>query len=274
MIGLNSVFNLVDMALPIVMNMLYAIVVLVVGLLVIKWISNRVTAVVDKKKVDPTLKPYIKSAVSIGLKALLIVALITILGIPTTSFVALFGAAGLTIGLAFQGTLTNFAGGILLLTTKPFKVGDYIEAAGYSGSVEATQILYTDLVTFDNKVVRIPNGSLSNESIVNYSEKETRRVDMKFSASYTEDSAKVIRILSEIVAAHPLVLAEPAPFVRMVEHANSAVIYAVRTWVKNADYWTVNFDVVEQVKKRFDEENIEIPFPQMDIHMDQLLPKQ
>lgn len=274
MIGLNSVFNLVDMALPIVMNILYAIVVLVVGLLVIKWISNRVTAVVDKKKVDPTLKPYIKSAVSIGLKALLIVALITILGIPTTSFVALFGAAGLTIGLAFQGTLTNFAGGILLLTTKPFKVGDYIEAAGYSGSVEATQILYTDLVTFDNKVVRIPNGSLSNESIVNYSEKETRRVDMKFSASYTEDSAKVIRILSEIVAAHPLVLAEPAPFVRMVEHANSAVIYAVRTWVKNADYWTVNFDVVEQVKKRFDEENIEIPFPQMDIHMDQLLPKQ
>lgn len=274
MIGLNSVFNLVDMALPIVMNMLYAIVVLVVGLLVIKWISNRVTAVVDKKKVDPTLKPYIKSAVSIGLKALLIVALITILGIPTTSFVALFGAAGLTIGLAFQGTLTNFAGGILLLATKPFKVGDYIEAAGYSGSVEATQILYTDLVTFDNKVVRIPNGSLSNESIVNYSEKETRRVDMKFSASYTEDSAKVIRILSEIVAAHPLVLAEPAPFVRMVEHANSAVIYAVRTWVKNADYWTVNFDVVEQVKKRFDEENIEIPFTQMDIHMDQLLPKQ
>ncbi|NCC84843.1 MAG: mechanosensitive ion channel family protein [Clostridia bacterium] len=274
MIGLNSVFNLVDMALPIVMNILYAIVVLVVGLLVIKWISNRVTAVVDKKKVDPTLKPYIKSAVSIGLKALLIVALITILGIPTTSFVALFGAAGLTIGLAFQGTLTNFAGGILLLATKPFKVGDYIEAAGYSGSVEATQILYTDLVTFDNKVVRIPNGSLSNQSIVNYSEKETRRVDMKFSASYTEDSAKVIRILSEIVAAHPLVLAEPAPFVRMVEHANSAVIYAVRTWVKNADYWTVNFDVVEQVKKRFDEENIEIPFPQMDIHMDQLLPKQ
>ncbi|MDD3298666.1 MAG: mechanosensitive ion channel, partial [Firmicutes bacterium] len=204
------------------------------------------------------------------LKALLVVAIISILGIETTSFVALFGAAGLAVGLAFQGSLSNFAGGVLILVTKPFKVGDYIEANGHSGTVEAIQILYTDLVTVDNKVIRIPNGSLSNASITNYSEKDTRRVDFQFGAGYEADPAKVVRVLTDIVANHPQALKEPEPFVRMSEHGDSAVIYTVRVWVKAADYWTVHFDVIEKVKQRFDEEGLSIPYPQMDVHVNNL----
>lgn len=224
-------------------------------------------AILDRKQLDPTLKPFIKSLVSALLKVLLIVAIINILGIETTSFVALFGAAGLAIGLAFQGSLSNFAGGVLILATKPFKVGDFIESAGYMGTVEAIHILYTDLVTVDNKVVRIPNGSLSNASIVNFSEKDTRRVDIQFSASYEDDSAKVTNVLSELAASHPLALQEPAPFVRMSGHGDNAIHYTMRVWTRSEDYWTVHFDMIEKVRYRFQEEGFSIPYPQMDVHV-------
>lgn len=262
--------NLLSLALPVIKSIVFAIVVLIVGLLIIKWITKKVDRIIDKKELDATLKPFIKSVISVVLKALLVVAIISILGIETTSFVALFGAAGLAVGLAFQGSLSNFAGGVLILVTKPFKVGDYIEANGHSGTVEAIQILYTDLVTVDNKVIRIPNGSLSNASITNYSEKDTRRVDFQFGAGYEADPAKVVRVLTDIVANHPQALKEPEPFVRMSEHGDSAVIYTVRVWVKAADYWTVHFDVIEKVKQRFDEEGLSIPYPQMDVHVNNL----
>ena len=262
-----DVSYIIDLALPIVKNIVFAIVVLIIGLLVIKGLTKLVGKILDKKDVDKTLKPFIKSMVSAVLKVLLIIAIIGILGIPTASFVALFGAAGLAVGLAFQGSLSNFAGGVLILVTRPFKVGDYIEAAGQSGTVESVQILYTNLVTVDNKVVRIPNGSLSNASIVNYSEKDTRRVDFQFGAGYEADSAKVISVLTEIASNHPQALKDPAPFVRMSEHADSAVIYTVRVWVNAADYWTVHFDIIEQVKTRFDEDGLSIPYPQMDVHV-------
>lgn len=262
--------DFLDLAVPIVKSIVFAIAVFIVGLMVIKWITKRVGILLDKKKLDPTLKPFVKSMISVLLKALLVVAIINILGIETTSFVALFGAAGLAIGLAFQGSLSNFAGGVLILATKPFKVGDFIEANGFTGTVEAIQILYTDLVTFDNKVVRIPNGSLSNASIVNYSEKDTRRVDFSFSAGYQEDHAKVIRLISEIADKHPLVLKNPEPFVRMAEHGASAVKYVTRVWVKSPDYWTVHFDLIEQVKQQFDAEGISIPYPQMDVHLNHI----
>ncbi len=180
---------------------------------------------------------------------------------------ALFGAAGLAVGLAFQGSLSNFAGGVLILATKPFKVGDYIETNGQSGTVEAVRILYTDLVTVDNKVIRIPNGSLSNASVVNYSEKDTRRVDFQFNAAYEADSTKVISVLTEIVSGHPQALKTPEPFVRMSEHGDSAIGYTVRVWANSADYWTVYFDVIGKVKQRFDEEGLSIPYPQMDVHV-------
>jgi len=257
----------IEYAVPVVKNIAFAIVVLVVGLLIIKLVNKKVGKLVDKKKIDPTLRPFIKSLISVALKVLLIVSIISILGIETTSFVALFGAAGLAVGLAFQGSLSNFAGGVLLIVTKPFRVGDFVEADGYSGTVEAIQILYTELVTPDNKVIRIPNGSLSNQSIINYSEKEVRRVDFKFGVGYETESKKVIGVLTEIAADHPLVLTEPNPFIRMSEHADSAVVYTVRVWAKAENYWTVYFDVIEKVKQRFDEENLHIPYPQMDVHI-------
>ncbi|MDD3705654.1 MAG: mechanosensitive ion channel [Clostridiaceae bacterium] len=259
--------NLFAIVLPIIKSIVFAIVVLVVGLLIIKWLTKIVEEIIDKKGLDATLKPFIKSIVSAVLKAMLIVAVIGILGIETTSFVAIFGAAGLAVGLAFQGSLSNFAGGVLILVTKPFKVGDYIESNGYSGTVEAVRILYTDLVTVDNKVIRIPNGNLSNASLVNYSEKDTRRVDFQFSAAYEADYNKVIRVLKEIVTSHPKTLKEPEPFVRMSEHGDSAIVYTVRVWANSADYWTVHFDVIEKVKQRFDEEGLSIPYPQMDVHV-------
>lgn len=259
--------NFVHLALPIAKSIIFAIVVFVIGLLVIKWTTKIVSKILNNKGIDETLKPFIKSITSAVLKVLLIVAIIGILGIETTSFVALFAAANLAIGLAFQGALSNFAGGVLILATRPFKVGNYIEAIGYSGTVEAIQLLYTDLVTVDNKVVRIPNGSLSNASIINYSEKDTRRVDFQFRAAYEADSATVIRVLTEIVTNHPLALKEPAPFVRMSEHVDSAIIYTVRVWARAADYWTVHFDVIEKVKQCFDEESLSLPYPQMDVHV-------
>ena len=256
-----------NLALPVIKSIVFAIVVLIVGLLLIKWLTKLVSKSLDKKGLDPTLKPFIKSITGAILKVLLIVAIISILGIETTSFVALFGAAGLAIGLAFQGSLSNFAGGVLILITRPFKVGDFIEATGYSGTIEAVQILYTDLITPDNKVIRIPNGSLSNASIVNYSEKDTRRVDFEFTAGYEADAAKVVQLLTDIAANHPKALKDPEPFVRMSAHGDSAVVYTVRVWAKAEDYWAVHFDVIENVKKRFDEEGVSIPYPQMDVHV-------
>jgi len=258
--------DFLELALPVAEKIAFAVAVLAVGLLLIKWITKRVSKLVDKKGIDETLKPFIKSLVSVLLKIFLIVAIISILGIETTSFVAVLASAGLAIGLAFQGSLSNFAGGILLLYTRPFRVGNYIEANGRSGTVEAIRILYTEIVTIDNKVVHIPNGSLSNATIVNYSEKDTRRVDLNFSAGYTADTAKVIGVISKILSEHSKVLKTPEPFVRMSEHGESAVIYTVRAWVNSKDYWDVYFDLIETVKRRFDEEGISIPYPQMDVH--------
>ena len=257
----------ISLAMPIVKSIVFAIVVLIVGSLIIKWITKAANRFFDKRNMDATLKVFLKKLINVALKVFLIIAIISILGIDTTSFVAILAAAGLAIGLAFQGSLSNFAGGVLILVTKPFKIGDFIETNGFSGTVEAIQILYTDLLTLDNKVIRIPNGTLSNTSIVNFSEKDTRRVDLTFGVGYEADSEKVIRVLSGIVAEHPLTLQEPEPFVRMSEHGDSAVIYTVRVWAKASDYWTVYFDIIENVKKRFDEENLSIPYPQMDVHI-------
>lgn len=248
--------NIISLALPVVKSIVFAAIVLIVGMLLIKWLTKRLGNIIDKKNLDSTLKPFLKSIIGAVLKALLIVAVVGILGIDTTSFVALFGAVGLAFGLAFQGSLSNFAGGVLILITKPFKVGDYIEADGQSGTVEAIQILYTDLVTADNKVIHIPNGSLSNKNIVNCSEKDTRRIELVFDTAYGADSERVIGVLSDIAQSHPLVLKEPGPFVRISGHNSSAVKYTVRVWVKPDNYWDVYFDIIEKVKQRFDEERL------------------
>lgn len=252
---------------PIIKGIALAIITLVVGLLIIKRFGNFLEKQVKKSHIDNTLKPFITSVVSTVLKVLLGISVVKILGVDTTSFVAVLASAGLAIGLAFQGTLANFAGGVLLLTLRPFKVGDYIEANGYAGTVESIQVLYTNIVTVDNKVVYVPNGSLSNASIINYSIKDTRRVDLSFGVGYETDTKRVQEVLKEVVQEHVLVLKTPEPFVRMSEHGDSAIVFVVRAWVNAGDYWTVYFDLIESVKNRFFEENISIPFPQMDVHL-------
>ncbi len=263
---MTDIFN--TMVLPFVRSLALALVVLLVGLFIIKKITQILAKQIDKSKLDTTLKPFLLSLASAILKILLVLSVISILGIDTTSFVAVIAAAGFAIGLAFQGSLSNFAGGILLLIFRPFKVGDFVEGGGHSGSVEAINILTTTLTTPDNKVIFIPNGTLSNSSIVNYSIKETRRVDWKFGVGYENDQDKVKDVLKDIVMNHPLILKDPEPFVRMSEHGDSAVGFTVRAWVSSSDYFTVMFDVIEEVKRRFDKENISIPYPQMDIHME------
>ncbi|GEK91580.1 mechanosensitive ion channel family protein [Alkalibacterium kapii] len=243
-----------------------AVVTLLVGLAVIKVLVNFISKQITKSKLDESLKPFIVSVINIGLKLVLVVSVVGILGVPTASFVAILGSFGLALGLAFQGSLSNLAGGVLLLTMRPFKVGDYIDGAGYSGTVKAIQILYTELVTPDNKMIYVPNGNLSNSGIVNYSVHETRRADFVFGVGYEADNQHVLKTLQAIVSEHPDVLLDPEPFIRLSGHGDSAVEYTVRVWTKAEDYWVVHFDIMETVKTKFDEENISIPYPQMDVH--------
>lgn len=259
--------NWINLAVELAMPLVFAILTLIIGLAIIKGIVRLSSKQIEKSKLDASLKPFLVSVINVGLKVLLIVTVINILGIPVASFVAILGAAGLAVGLAFQGALSNLAGGVLLLTMRPFKVGDYIEGAGYSGTVKAIQILYTELITPDNRMIYIPNGSLSNAGIVNYSVHDTRRVDFTFGVGYEADNTHVRETLAEVIEAHGLILKDPEPFIRLSAHGDSTVDYVVRVWVKSEDYWTVHFDILETVKKRFDEEGISIPYPQMDIHM-------
>lgn len=253
----------IDKAVPVVM----AILTLIIGLSLINVFNRLLTRQVEKSKMDESLKPFLLSVFSVVMKILLIIVVISILGIPTASFVAVLGAGSLAIGLAFQGALSNLAGGVLLLTMRPFKVGDYIEGSGYSGTVKAIQILYTELITPDNKMIYIPNGTLSNSGIVNYSVHDTRRVDFTFGVGYETDTQHVLNVLERIINSHELVMSDPEPFIRLSAHGDSAVEYVARVWVKSEDFWTVHFDVLQEVKKSFDQEGISIPYPQMDIHM-------
>ena len=247
--------------------LLLALVVLVVGL----WLVKRVVALTGKAlargNVEPTLARFLGSLVSVGLKALLLISFASMIGIKTTSFIALLGAAGLAIGLALQGSLANFAGGMLILLFRPYKAGDFIEAQGVAGTVREIQIFSTILKTGDNKVIIVPNGIISNGIVTNYSMEETRRVDFVFGIGYGDDIGKAKDILSQLISADPRAHADPAPVVVVSELADSAVNLTVRVWVNAADYWGLKFDLTEKVKLTFDRENISIPFPQTDVHI-------
>jgi len=239
------------------MKLLGALVIWFIGSYAIKVVMKIIDKALGKGKYDETLTKFIHSLLSMALKILLFITVVTVIGIPMTGFIAIIGAAGLAIGFALQGSLSNFAGGVLLLVFRPFNVGDFIEAAGYSGTVREIKILYTIMVTPDNKTVVIPNGNLSNNSVVNYSAEETRRVDLTFGVSYDTDISKVKTVIAK----------DPAPFARVVEHGDSSVNFAVRVWVEKEDYWTVFFDMQERVKEAFDKSEIEIPYPHMDVNM-------
>jgi small conductance mechanosensitive channel len=239
----------------------------VIGLWVIKILGKGFSRAMDKADLEVSLKKFLLSLVRIMLKILLFISVISMLGVQMTSFIALLGAAGLAVGLALQGSLSNFAGGVLLLLFKPIKVGDFIDAQGYAGTVNAIQVFNTILKTPDNKTIFIPNGILSNGSITNFSTEETRRVDFTFGISYGDDIKKTKDTLNELIKKDARILADPEPLVVLSELADSSVNFTVRVWVKSSDYWGVYFDMQENVKLTFDAQGISIPFPQRDIHV-------
>jgi small conductance mechanosensitive channel len=247
-----------------------AILALIIGLWLANMIAGGLNRGMEKSEVDPSLRPFLKSLVSTLLKILVVVSVLGMVGIQMTSFIAILGAFGLAIGMALSGTLQNFAGGVMILIFKPFKVGDVIEAQGYTGCVNAIQIFNTILKTPDNKTVIIPNGGLSTSSMVNYSTEETRRVDWTFGIAYGDDIDKAREVLIELLTSNENVLKDPAPFVELGELADSSVNFTVRAWANAPDYWAVHFYMLEKVYRRFAEEGLNIPFPQMDVHLDKM----
>ncbi len=264
--------NVVEKAYELILTygpkILLAIIVLFVGL----WIINRFTRVMRKmmntRNVNVSLIGFVASFSNIGLKALLLISVGGMIGIQTTSFIAILGAAGLAIGLALQGTLSNFAGGVMILIFKPYNVGDLIQAQGHLGVVKEIHIFVTILLSPEKKTIIIPNGAISNGDITNFTTEGEIRVDLTFGISYESNIKRAKEVLLKVMESHPKVLKEPAPFVGVSELADSSVNLAVRPHAKPEDYWTVYFDIYENGKIALDEAGITIPFPQMDVHLD------
>lgn len=242
-------------------KVLMALAMLIIGLLIIKVIINTTVKVLKKRAVDITLQKFLGNLLGWVLKILLFITVIAKLGVETASFAAILAAAGLAIGLALQGSLANFAGGVLIMIFKPIKIGDFIEAQGASGTVKEIEIFTTKLNTTDNKEIIIPNGALSNGNIVNYSTEDTRRVDFTFGVGYGSDIKKTKEVIFGVINSHPLVLKEPATAVNMSELADSSINFFTRGWVKKENYWAVKFDILEQTKEALDAAGIEIPYP-------------
>lgn len=245
-----------------------AIIVLLVGLFVVRVMKKGFLKMLHKRKIEPSLKSFLGSLVDILLKTLLVVSVLSTMGIQMTSFIAILGAMGLAVGLALQGSLQNFAGGVLILLFKPYKIGDYIEAQGYSGTVKEIQIFKTVLTTVDNKTVIIPNGVLSTESMVNYSTEPLRRVDRTYSIGYGDSIQQGKEVLMKIIKENKFILNEPAPpFVEVNGLNDSSVDFVVRVWVKAEHYWPVHFYMNEKVYDEFNSAGLNIPYPQMDVHL-------
>ncbi|MCR5280084.1 MAG: mechanosensitive ion channel [Lachnospiraceae bacterium] len=249
------------------LKLLLGLAVLIVGLKICKFIVNKIGKGKAFSKLDKGAQSFLKSFIRIALYVAVISSTAMIWGIPSTTFVTLLTSAGVAIGLALQGALSNFAGGLLILLFHPFKVGDYIDGAGASGTVTDITVLYTKLLTPDNKVVTIPNGSLTNATITDYSVKPNRRLDLTIGAGYDSDIDKVKEVLLKVATDHELILKDPAPFVAVSNHNASSVDYLFRVWVKKEDYWTVSFDCWERIKKAFDENGIEIPYQKVDVNI-------
>jgi small conductance mechanosensitive channel len=269
----NTVAKITDTILNWCLNtgikVLIALVVLFISFRVVTVISRKIAKKGDKDKYDKTVMKTLAYLFNIGLKVVIAICLVGYVGIDTSGLTALVASFGVCIGLAVNGALSNVAGGVLIIVTRPFKIDDFIEAQGVCGTVEDIHMVCTKLRTPDNKVVYLPNGALSSGNIINYSEKDTRRVDFTFSIAYDADFEKAKAIVLDLLVNHELTLDDPAPFVRVSEHGASSINITARAWVKSADYWTVNFDTIEAVKKAFDENGIEIPFDQLDVHVKQ-----
>lgn len=246
----------------------FAIAIVVVGRIVVKWLVKLIRKLMVRSDFDPILVNFASSIANAVLLLFVFIAALDQLGVNTTSLIALLGAAGLAIGLALQGSLQNFAAGVMMIVFRPFKLGDFIEAGGVMGIVEQISIFSTTMNTVDNREIIIPNGQIYAGAITNYSAKDTRRIDMVFGIGYGDDMLKAKNIMEDILAKHELVLDEPAPAVAVAELADSSVNFNVRPWVNSADYWGVRSELIEQIKLAFDKKGISIPYPQMDIHTD------
>jgi len=249
------------------LNLLAAVVIFYVGRTIARVLTKGVRRLMESQSVDPILVSFVTSLVQWGLMGFVIIAAITKLGVQTASLVALIGAAGLAVGLALQGSLANFAAGVLIVLFRPYRVGDWVEAAGVAGSVVQVQVLTTILNTADNKQIVIPNGQIMSSIITNYNANNTRRVDMVIGVSYGDDIDKVRNTLRDVVYADSRVLRNPECQIAVSELAESSVNFVVRPWVQVADYWDVKFGLTEAIKKRFDQDGISIPFPQRDVHI-------
>jgi small conductance mechanosensitive channel len=249
------------------MKVVAAIIIFIVGRWVARGVSNLIRRVMKKSKTDETLVSFVGNLSYVALLAFVIIATLNQLGIQTASFIAVLAAAGLAIGLALQGSLGNFAAGVLMIIFKPFKVGHYIEGAGVAGTVEDVQIFSTQLKTPDNKTIIVPNSKIMGDNITNYSMKGTRRVDFVFGIGYGDDIDNARQVIERIINQDERVLKDPAPMVAVSELADSSVNFAVRAWTNGGDYWPFYYDTTEKVKKQFDAEGISIPFPQRDVHV-------
>ncbi len=263
----DLIVKVVDWVTTAGIRLLIGLLILIISFKIINRIARRIERKGNEGKLDKTLAKTFAYVLKLALKIAIAVCLIGYVGIDTSGLAALLVSVGACIGLALNGAVSNLAGGVVIIVTRPFKVDDFIEAQGFSGTVEDIHITCTRLRTGDNKVVYIPNGALSAGTIVNYSEKDTRRVDLSFSIAYAADFEKAKELVASVATSHEKVLADPAPMVRISAHGQSSMDLICRVWVKNADYWTVHFDLLEGVKHAFDRAGIEIPYPQMDVHV-------
>ncbi len=251
----------------VIINILISLAILIVG----SFIVRRITRGIEKGKLFPkmnkTLRVFLKHVVGVVLYLVIAVAIISILGFDMSALSAAIASAGLAIGLALQGGLSNIAGGVMLVIFKPFEVGDYVEGAGVSGTVVDIGLFYTTLTTPDNKKVVVPNGTISNSAVTNYSAHETRRIDFDFTISYNSDITSAKKVLLACAKADERILEDPKPETMVISHGDSSVGIRLRVWVKNSDYWDVNFNILELVKINFDKNGIEIPYPQLDVHL-------
>ena len=260
----ENLWNSIVHAVP---TIIMAVIVLVVGLIVCKLTLKLLSKGLDRSRLDLTVTNFVKQCCKIALYVLLITVVLSMLGIPATSVITVIGTAGVAIGLALQDSLSNVAGGILLMINKPFKIGDYIAVSGVSGTVKQITILYTRLDSDSNQAIFIPNGQVSNAVVTNYNGNEMRRVDLKMSISYDDDFEKAQQVIAEVLKRNKKVLSNPAPTIRMLEHGASAIIIAVRPWCKASDYWDVFFTVTEDIRAAFISAGISIPYDQLDVHV-------
>lgn len=248
-------------------KVILALIVMIIGYRIVNALEKRLKKPGKFSRLDASVKSFIISFITIALKILLMIIVLSIVGVPMASLVTIVGSCAVAIGLALQGGLSNIAGGLMILIFKPFKVGDFINSNGMEGTVKSITMFYTTLVTVDNKVIQLPNGNLSNSNITNYSANEKRRVDINLSVSYSSDIDKVKKVINDVINKHKLILEDEDKFVRLTKHDESALVFTLRVWALTKDYWTVYFDLLEDIKKEFDKNGIEIPFNQLDVHM-------